>query len=90
MEGILYLFSFLLHIFKFLLYKIGKNEKGSKRQSNLETIPGLKTVRVFSQQRAHLGDVSTLLAGGAPEAGVSAPSEKLKQEAPEPFHIRLL
>lgn len=86
MEGILYLFSFLLHILKFLLYKIEKNEKGPKRQSNLETIPGLKTVRVLSQQRAPLGDVSTLLAGGAPEVRVPAPSK----EAFEPFHNPLL
>lgn len=51
---------------------------------------GLETVRVFSQQRAPLGDVSTLLAEGAPEARVSAPSEEVKQEALEHLHIRLV
>lgn len=45
-----------------------------------DTPPGLKTMRVFSRQRAHVGAVPALQRAPPPE-GASATFELLQQEA---------
>lgn len=61
----------------------------NKNDRDLETMPGLKTVRVLGWQRAHLGEVPPLGQEGLLQQR-SASSEGLGQEAPERLCVWLL
>lgn len=47
-----------------------------------DTPPGLKTMRVFSRQRAHVGAVPALQRAPHPPEGASSTFELQQQEAP--------
>lgn len=57
---------------------------------DLDTTPGLKTVRGSASRGHAWGQSQPSSAEGAPAVGVAAPPEGLKQEAREPLCVQLL